>query len=233
MTRTLTTLLLLLAGLTLARAQDAPAGPLYFVANTRPPDAYLSLRTDPTTRAGFSIASMPNGTLLQVFEQRPDGWWHVRIVPTGQVGWALSGAGGRMWIECCASPPAATAAPAEPDLLGFRSPSGNIFCLYSAGTPGEEGASMRCDLKENALSAPRPADCDLSWGNAFEIAADGAAGHLVCHGDTTMIQSLPILGYGGFWRQGAISCKSETIGVTCANVLGHGFSVSRSAQRVF
>lgn len=230
--RILAAMFLLLAGLALAQAQDAPAGPLWYVANTRPPDAYLSLRTDPTTLTGFSIAAMPNGTLLQVLDERPDGWWRVRIVATGQVGWALSGADDRVWIQCCAGA-AAAPPPPEPALLGFRSPSGNIFCLYSGGTLGEEGASMRCDLRESAVSAPRPADCDLSWGNAFEIAADGQSGHLVCHGDTVMIPTLTPLNYGGFFRQGAITCKSETVGVTCANALGHGFFVSRNAQRLF
>jgi hypothetical protein len=38
----------------------------FYVANTRPPDAYLSLRTDPTTTRGMNITQMPNGTLLEL-----------------------------------------------------------------------------------------------------------------------------------------------------------------------
>jgi hypothetical protein len=75
---------------------------LYYVANTKPPNAYLSLRTNPTS-SGQRIMTMPNGTKLQVLQRQDDGWWHVRVIPSGQEGWALSGQGGRMWIECCAT----------------------------------------------------------------------------------------------------------------------------------
>ena len=47
----------------------------YYVANTRPPDAYLSLRTNPTTAFGQRIRTMPNipdyGILSQVDYQYP------------------------------------------------------------------------------------------------------------------------------------------------------------------
>jgi len=75
----------------------------YYVANTRPPDAYLGLRTNPTTTLGTNIMQMPNGTLLEIIERRADRWWHVRVFPSGQEGWALSGEGNRGWIECCAT----------------------------------------------------------------------------------------------------------------------------------
>ena len=35
---------------------------LYYVANTRPPDAFLALRTQPTSSAGARIMAMPNRT---------------------------------------------------------------------------------------------------------------------------------------------------------------------------
>lgn len=73
----------------------------WFVANTEPPDAYLALRTAPSSQGGQRIAMMPNGTMLQVLERRPDRWWLVRVVGTGAQGWALSGQGDRVWIECC------------------------------------------------------------------------------------------------------------------------------------
>ena len=56
----------------------SPNRSFYYVANTRPPDAYLSLRTEPTTSRGMNIMTMPNGTLLELIERRLDGWWHVR-----------------------------------------------------------------------------------------------------------------------------------------------------------
>jgi hypothetical protein len=74
---------------------------LSYVANTEPPDAYVSLRTDPVSSRGTRIMKMPNGTLLKVLKRQPDGWWYVRVVPTGQTGWALSGGSDKQWIECC------------------------------------------------------------------------------------------------------------------------------------
>ena len=52
---------------------------LYYVANTRPPDAFLALRSQPTAASGVRLATMPNGTALRVLERRGDGWWRVRI----------------------------------------------------------------------------------------------------------------------------------------------------------
>src|SRR5947209_1637844 len=53
---------------------------LHVVANTTPPDAFLSLRTEPSPRAGERIVAMPNGTVLKVLQQNPGGWWKVRVV---------------------------------------------------------------------------------------------------------------------------------------------------------
>ena len=64
--------------------------PVYFVANTAPPDAFLSLRTDPSTTIGVRIAALPNGSTFQILERRPDAWWRVRTA-SGQEGWLLSG----------------------------------------------------------------------------------------------------------------------------------------------
>jgi tetratricopeptide (TPR) repeat protein len=71
---------------------------LYLVANTTPPDAFVALRTLPSSRSGERIATMPNGTALQVLQRRSDGWWYVQVVETGQKGWALSGQSGKVWI---------------------------------------------------------------------------------------------------------------------------------------
>jgi hypothetical protein len=81
----------------LAEAQDG-TGPVYTVANTTPPDAYLALRTEPNASRGRRIAEMPNGTRLQVLQRNPDGWWRVRLLESGQTGWALSRSGNRLWI---------------------------------------------------------------------------------------------------------------------------------------
>src|SRR4051794_33481581 len=73
----------------------------HFVSNTRPPDEFLSLRSQPSLSSGERIATMRNGTLLEVVKRSPDGWWYVRIANTRQEGWALSGQGRVKWIVCC------------------------------------------------------------------------------------------------------------------------------------
>jgi hypothetical protein len=73
----------------------------HYVANTPPPDAFLALRTHPNLQTGLRITTLPAGTLLDVLERRSDRWWYVRLVPSGQQGWVLSGEGKDLWIECC------------------------------------------------------------------------------------------------------------------------------------
>jgi uncharacterized protein len=85
----------------------------YYVANIKPPDAFLALRTNPTSAFGQRIMTMPNGTLLQVLQRQDDGWWYVKVISTGQQGWALSGQGDKVWIECCATA-TATQSPDQP-----------------------------------------------------------------------------------------------------------------------
>lgn len=83
----------------------SPPSPLraqyYYVWDTRPPDAWLALRTEPSGRRGQRIAQLPNGTLLEVLEQRPDNWWRVRAIGWGTEGWVLSREGNRVWVYCC------------------------------------------------------------------------------------------------------------------------------------
>jgi hypothetical protein len=90
---------------------------IYYVANTRPPDAYLSLRANPTTSDGQRITTMPNGTLLRVLKRQDDEWWYVKVVPFGPEGWALSHIGNRTFIACCTTAAAVQApAPSQQEL---------------------------------------------------------------------------------------------------------------------
>jgi len=38
---------------------------------------------------------------LDVLFRRADGWWYVKVWPTGEEGWAFSGTGNKAWILCC------------------------------------------------------------------------------------------------------------------------------------
>jgi uncharacterized caspase-like protein len=84
---------------------DAPADEsrrYHYVADVMPPDDWLALRSAPSADEGMRLRKMPNGTLLEVLTERADGWWRVRVVDTGEIGWAKSGVRGkRQWIRCC------------------------------------------------------------------------------------------------------------------------------------
>jgi hypothetical protein len=78
------------------------------------------------------------------------------------------------------------AAPVTADVpMWFRTPSDNIHCLiYNPGGP----LVLDCELRERNAGPPllpRPADCDLDWGNRFALSESGG-GYMVCHGDTVV-----------------------------------------------
>ena len=206
----------------------------YYVANTQPPPNFLALRTAPSLAYGQRVEAMRNGTLLEVFEKRPDGWWLVRDIGNRDTGLAAaSGNSASAWIVCCA-PTSSPEGILQPVDTGFITPSGNISCLYSAiETDQPRDPTLRCDIREHITARPRPPDCDLEWGDAFEIHGTSSYGAAVCHGDTTFASGLPVLRYGAVWSNFGLTCTSETTGLTCLNALGHGFRLSRTVQEVF
>jgi hypothetical protein len=115
----------------------------------------------------------------------------------------------------------------------FRTPSGNIGCAFSAGLPGAEKPTLRCDIRSRLRPEPRaPKSCPLDYGDAIEVSQ---LGHptLVCHGDTAIDPRAPVLAYGHSWRRGGISCTSRPTGLTCSNRSRHGFFLSRQKWQLF
>ena len=109
---------------------------------------------------------------------------------------------------------------------GFQSPTGNIMCLFY-------GDGIRCDvMRISNRPPPRPADCDLEWGQAFEVGVNARRGIRLCYGDT-VAGNYRTLGYGRTFERAGIVCLSAKSGVTCTNRRGGGFSVARATQRVF
>lgn len=109
---------------------------------------------------------------------------------------------------------------------GFQSPTGNIMCL-------SYGDGIRCDVMRISNNPPpRPADCDLEWGQAFEVGDNARRGVRLCYGDT-VAGNYRTLAYGRTFKGAGITCTSAQSGVTCTNRRGAGFSISRSKQRVF
>jgi Tfp pilus assembly protein FimT len=127
----------------------------------------------------------------------------------------------------------ALAAPARADTLAsFHTPSKNIQCL---AVTGDGGASIDCEILEKAGSrplTPRPADCDLEWGNRFEVGETGK-GTLACTGDTVRDDTGITLGYDTSFTANSITCTSTQRGLTCLNSEGHGFFLSRARQQLF
>lgn len=118
-------------------------------------------------------------------------------------------------------------APAEPELVGFNSPTGTIGCVFFQG-------SVRCDVAEHTWDLPpRPADCEFGYGQGLSISA-GAEPEIVCAGDTTLFGDYPTLAYGESVTVGALRCDSAEDGVTCRDTKsGHGFVVARESYETF
>lgn len=132
--------------------------------------------------------------------------------------------GTMMWL------PGAVPANAQDSVIGLQTPSGNIHCqLFN----DDKQTSLRCDIGQIATRPPRPADCELDWGSAFEISVRGNNAQRICHGDTVMDKSLPVLGYGGIWQRDGFTCTSDQGGLTCFNADRHGFSLSKAKQNIF
>lgn len=109
----------------------------------------------------------------------------------------------------------------------FKSPTGNVHCTILA-----ESAELRCDVIEVQSVPPRPEGCDLDWGHAFGLSAQGP-GRLLCVGDTVVHPESEILDYGQVIRGPGITCLSGRDGMTCTNAEGQGFKLSRRVQRLF
>lgn len=118
---------------------------------------------------------------------------------------------------------------AAQDFITFQSPTGNIHCYIATWNPAE----ARCDIIDYTPSfRTAPRGCDLDWGNAFVVEEKGP-GLLGCVGDTAIDPNAPVLDYGHSVSGAGLTCTSATTGMTCTNVSGGGFTVSRGSQQVF
>jgi hypothetical protein len=108
----------------------------------------------------------------------------------------------------------------------FHSPSKNIYCL---ATIDNSESVVDCELVERTNGAPVravPSDCDLEWGNRFELKAGGES-YLTCTGDTLRAGPATALPYGESIDYEGITCSSEKSGIECVNEDGHGFKISK------
>lgn len=124
----------------------------------------------------------------------------------------------------------AVAAPADAALQFFRTPSGNIGCIWDSS----QGGYLRCDMRSRLRNpAPtKPRGCELDWGWSVNITRRGKT-KITCAGDTVLGQPGRVLRYGQTWSRGGFTCTSRRAGLTCENAVGHGFFLSRQSWRRF
>ena len=130
-----------------------------------------------------------------------------------------------------------TSAPASAATLpGFRSPSGNISCLFIPSDGGSP-ATILCKLAHADYAPLLQARCKgLDW-HGFSLPA-ARKGTVLCSGGilydpTTQHPSYITLAYGKTWRQKMFSCTVQLTGVNCSNPHGHGMFISRQTWRTW
>jgi len=102
----------------------------------------------------------------------------------------------------------------------FNTPSKNIWCAYRY-----ESKTLRCDVKQRAWKDWGCKDYGC-FGTAFVLPNSGNASPKRVS-DTVINTGNTTIGYGTSIRLGAISCKSETTGLTCVNTSGGSFHLNR------
>jgi len=166
----------------------------------------------------------------------------------GLAGLGLAAVAGAVLAGCSGSgdttdrssaPPAAAnaglgAAPAAPSPnitekvteAAFRTPSQNIGCYLTA-------EAARCDIANKSWAPPpKPADCDLDWGNGISVYQDQQAA-FTCAGDTVLGEG-DVLAYGRSLQAGEFVCDSSRTALSCSNVSsGHGFTLSVQQYDLF
>ena len=106
---------------------------------------------------------------------------------------------------------------------GFQTPSGNIACNIGRLGPGQSGP--------RALGCAVFSKSDKRGTATWWMRTSGSAysGFILANPAT----NYPSLAYGRSYSWHGIRCSSARAGLTCTNLSGHGFFLSRERQRVF
>lgn len=123
----------------------------------------------------------------------------------------------------------------------FKTPSGNIVCIYSFGKNVQ--AAVVCRIKSGLKPPPPPRrpGCFTTNDLSLDVTGRAQTGRSICPGEPEgdagplAFESVaPVLGYGKTWRgSGGLRCTSAVTGLTCRNKSGHGFFLSRERWRRF
>jgi hypothetical protein len=131
----------------------------------------------------------------------------------------------------------ASAPAAATNLPGFRSPSGNISCLFIPSSGSGTTATILCKLAHADYAQALQAGCKgLDWhGFLLPAARKGAVNCSggILYNPTTQHPTYITLAYGKTWRQKMLTCTSQINGVNCSNPHGHGMLISRQTWRTW
>ena len=108
-------------------------------------------------------------------------------------------------------------ATAQSAIKTFRSPSGQIGCMYY--NDPDVPASVRCDWRGS--------------DDRSVVVERTGAGKRIRVTDTVMDPGARVLPYGTTRRYGPIRCTSRRTRITCRNRADHGFTVSVQRRKVF
>lgn len=129
----------------------------------------------------------------------------------------------------------------------FWMPSRNIGCFGSIPGQGLDPGLLTCYIRSGLVPSPGPPTgyCrDLpkaqkfGWGDIVSIwlpvigNPDGSRQY-DCAEYEPVDPSAPTLAYGHTLEYGGVTCRSERIGLRCANRFGHGFFLSRQYSYLF
>ena len=106
----------------------------------------------------------------------------------------------------------------------FQTPSGNILCQSFA-------SSLLCVIHSGLAPEPSAKFCPVDWIGLF-VQVGRFAGP-ACSGDPG-IQTGPatVVPYGSDWSRLGVTCRSETVGLTCRDTDRNGFSLARAGWRL-
>jgi hypothetical protein len=108
--------------------------------------------------------------------------------------------------------------PASAALRTFRSPTGNLGCMFHSDS-----------------GIPRQVRCEWRGGNDRAVVlTERGKGKRIKITDTVLDPKAKVLAYGRTTKFGALRCTSRSTGITCRSTRSsHGFTVSVQRQRVF
>jgi hypothetical protein len=113
---------------------------------------------------------------------------------------------------------AAVPAQASAALRTFRSPTGNLGCMFYSDA-----------------QTPRQVRCEWRGGNDRALTlTERGKGKRIKITDTVFDPKAKALAYGKTTKFGSLRCTSRTTGITCRSTRSsHGFVVSMQKQRVY